>query len=92
MGGDIRDNLGLRGDAHTLWSQALMLAEQECQALGLKERQVGCPINHCHTRLHAAHTCFHKDHCTIVHNNTSCIAGHVRREALPVCNWHGPVY
>lgn len=56
MAGDMRDSLGLRGDAHNLWSQALMLAEQECQALGLKERQVEGPVNHCHTFAH--HTCF----------------------------------
>ena len=51
MAGHMRDSLGLRNDANKLWSQALTLAEQECQALGLKERQVEFPTHHCHTRL-----------------------------------------
>lgn len=38
--GDMRHSLGLGSDAHQLWQQALLLAGQECQALGLKERQV----------------------------------------------------
>lgn len=56
MAGDMQDSLGLRTDACNLWSRALMLADQECQALGLKERQVEGPVNHCHTFAH--HTCF----------------------------------
>ena len=44
MSGDMRDSLGLRSDAQKLWQQGLMLAEQECQALGLKERQVRCYV------------------------------------------------
>lgn len=44
MSGDMRDSLGLRSDAHKLWQQGLMLAQQECQALGLKERQVRCYV------------------------------------------------
>lgn len=44
MSGDLRDSLGLRSDAHKLWQEGLSLAEQECQALGLKERQVRCYI------------------------------------------------
>ena len=51
--GDMQDSLGLRSNAHQLWQQALMLAEQECQALGLKERQVQCYVGCCH--VHDAH-------------------------------------
>lgn len=62
MSGDMQDSLGLRSDAHKLWQQGLMLAQQECQALGLKERQVRCYVerawlhNHVYNRLLHDHT------------------------------------
>ena len=50
--GDLKDSLGMRSDAHKLWQQALTLAQQDCQALGLRERQVRflkllCPSLYC---------------------------------------------
>ena len=41
--GDMKDKLGLHTDAHRLWQQAELLAQQDCQAMGLKERQVCSP-------------------------------------------------
>ena len=40
MVGDMKEGSGLYTDAHHLWQQALQLSQQDCSALGLKERQV----------------------------------------------------
>ena len=58
----MRDSLGLRTDAHQLWRQALMLAEQECQALGLKERQVQYCVE-CFHFLRMMHACMITSPC-----------------------------
>lgn len=51
MVGDMKEGLGLYTDAHHLWQQALQLSQQECSAVGLKERQVKlvncCSSVHC---------------------------------------------
>lgn len=44
--GDVKDSLGLRADSHLLWQQALDASQQECWALGLKERQVADGCHH----------------------------------------------
>ena len=78
MAGDMRDSLGLRSDAHKLWSQGLTLAEQECQALGLKERQVDT-LSSTATPVHTTHACFHPHHCalvcrdTLLHSSNVCL-------------------
>ncbi len=38
--GNMKDDLGLFADAQQLWQEALDIYQQECSALGLKERQV----------------------------------------------------
>jgi len=38
--GNMKDDLGLFVDAQQLWQEALDMYQQECSALGLKERQV----------------------------------------------------
>ena len=72
VGGDIRDSLGLRSDAHKLWHQALTLAKQECQALGLKERQVQSPFQRCPSfpciLASACHRVY-ENLCHIIHAN-----------------------
>jgi hypothetical protein len=58
--GNMKDDLGLFADAQQLWQEALDVYQQECSALGFKERQVQlacCWLYGMHRCLTAAQTC-----------------------------------
>ena len=53
--GNMKDDLGLFPDAQQLWQQALDIYQQECSALGLKERQVQLACCRLYGRLYGMH-------------------------------------
>ena len=58
--GNMKDDLGLFADAQQLWQEAVDMYQQECSALGIKERQVQfacCRLYGMHRCLIAAQTC-----------------------------------